>query len=144
MLFWWLLYESWDVEGLIITVTVICILVRPGTKSPVTLPLVSTAAKNKLAMTRFRTNLKIIFSNDQEHSIEYFNLLLVVLNPLLLTKMRMMIELRMLPTRQLTRVRISSIMRGQARSGPESPPPSSPRASAAEVFDNMVFWKRVD
>ena len=114
---------------------VICIPVRPGTKSPVTLPLVSTAAKNKLAMTRFRTNLKMNFSNDQEHRVKYFDLLLVVLNPLLLTKMRMMIELRAPATTQLTRVRISSIMRDQDRSGPESPSPSS----ALEVFDNMVF-----
>lgn len=119
--------------------TVICILVRPGTKSPVTLPLVSTTAENKLAMTRFRTNLKMNFSNDQEHSIKDFDLLLVVLNPRLLTKMRMMMELRALPTTQLTTVRISSIMRDQARSGPESSPPPSPRVSAPEVFDNMVF-----
>ena len=56
------LYESWDVEG-IITKTVICILVRPGTRRPVTLPLASTITENMLAMTKFRTNLKMIFSN---------------------------------------------------------------------------------
>ena len=68
-----------------------------------------------------------------------FDLLLVVLNPRLLIKMRMMIELRMLPTTQLTIVTISSIIRDQAMSGPESSTPSDPRVSAPEVFDNMVF-----
>lgn len=67
------------------------------------------------------------------------DLLLVVLNPRLLIKMRMMIELRTLPSTQLTIVTISSIMRAQAMSGPESSTPSDPRVSAPEVFDNMVF-----
>ena len=68
-----------------------------------------------------------------------FDLLLVVLNPRLLIKMRMMIELRTLPSTQLTIVTISSIMRNQAMSGPESSTPSDPRVSAPEVFDNMLF-----
>ena len=68
-----------------------------------------------------------------------FDLLLVVLNPRLLIKMRMMIELRTLPSTQLTIVTISSMMRDQAMSEPESSTPPDPRVSAPEVFDNMVF-----
>ena len=65
--------------------------------------------------------------------------MLVVLNPLLLVKRMMMMELSTLPSTQLTIVTSSSIVRDQAMWGSDSSPPSDPELSAPEVFDNIIF-----
>ena len=70
------------------------------------------------------------------------DLLLVVLNPLLLVKRMMMMELSTLPSTQLTIVTSSSKVRDQVMWGSDSSPPSDPELSAPEVFDNIIFWKK--